>query len=116
MIDFADPKYSYGAGAGAGTVMKRIDSVGGKGKKKKVNEIIVRESLARNYVFFGEEGMGKIRDSLVVVVGVGGVGSAVATMLVRSGVGRIRIIDFDQVSLSSLNVRSLSSCPTTNRF
>lgn len=27
-----------------------------------------------------------------------------ATMLARSGVGKIRIIDFDQVSLSSLNV------------
>lgn len=27
-----------------------------------------------------------------------------ATMLVRSGVGKIRLIDFDQVTLSSLNV------------
>lgn len=33
----------------------------------------------------------------------GGVGSWAASMLVRSGVGKIRIIDFDQVSLSSLN-------------
>lgn len=97
----------------------------GKGKgRRKTSEVIVRESLARNYVFFGEEGMEKIRESFVVVVGLGGVGvrpalafggveligllvqSAAATMLVRSGVKKIRLIDFDQVSVSSLNVSS----------
>ena len=47
----------------------------GKGKgRRKTSEVIVRESLARNYVFFGEEGMKKIRGSFVVVVGLGGVG------------------------------------------
>lgn len=34
-----------------------------------------------------------------------------ATMLVRSGIGKIRLIDFDQVTLSSLNVRNLSAPP-----
>lgn len=75
-------------------------------KKRKTSEHLIRESLARNYVYFGEEGMEKIRNSFVIIVGLGGVGSAAATMLVRSGVGRVRLIDFDQVSLSSLNVRS----------
>ena len=32
-----------------------------------------------------------------------GVGSHAAHMLLRSGVGRLRLIDFDQVTLSSLN-------------
>lgn len=72
---------------------------------RKTSEHIIRESLARNYVYFGDEGMEKIRSSFVIIVGLGGVGSAAATMLVRSGVGRVRLIDFDQVSLSSLNVR-----------
>lgn len=81
------------------------------GNKRKVSEHLIRESLARNYVYFGEEGMEKIRGSFVVIVGLGGVGSAAATMLVRSGVGRVRLIDFDQVSLSSLNVRRRSSFP-----
>lgn len=53
--------------------------------------------------------MTKIRNSFVIIVGLGGVGSAVATMLVRSGVGRVRLIDFDQVSLSSLNVSGFSN-------
>lgn len=48
------------------------------------DEELVREQLARNYVFFGEEGMAKIRKGRVVVVGCGGVGSWAAVMLVRS--------------------------------
>lgn len=48
------------------------------------DEDLVREQLARNYAFFGEEGMAKIRGSNVVVVGCGGVGSWAAVMLVRS--------------------------------
>lgn len=67
---------------------------------------LFREQLARNYAFLGEEGMEKLKQQYFVVVGAGGVGSWVVTMLVRSGCRRIRIIDFDQVSLSSLNRHS----------
>jgi hypothetical protein len=35
---------------------------------------LIREQLKRNYEFFGEEGMKKIINSFVVVVGIGGVG------------------------------------------
>ncbi|KIJ50637.1 hypothetical protein M422DRAFT_27235 [Sphaerobolus stellatus SS14] len=47
--------------------------------------------------------MAKIRGGFVVVVGCGGVGSHAAVMLVRSGVAKIRLVDFDYVTLSSLN-------------
>lgn len=67
------------------------------------SEELIREQLARNYAFLTEEGMQQVRGQRVVVVGCGGVGSWVVTMLVRSGVGQVRIVDFDQVSLSSLN-------------
>ncbi|KAI8619626.1 hypothetical protein BC830DRAFT_1103319 [Chytriomyces sp. MP71] len=72
-------------------------------RPKDVPEELVREQLSRNYSFLGEEGVAAVRASFVIVVGLGGVGSHAAHMLVRSGVQRIRIIDFDQVSLSSLN-------------
>ena len=39
----------------------------------------------------------------------GGVGSHAANMLVRSGIEKIRLIDFDQVSLSSLNRHAVAS-------
>ena len=48
------------------------------------DEGLVREQLARNYAFFGDEAMTKIRKGTVVIVGCGGVGSWAAVMLVRS--------------------------------
>jgi tRNA A37 threonylcarbamoyladenosine dehydratase len=45
----------------------------------------------------------------VIVVGCGGVGSWAATTLVRSGVGKVRFIDFDQVTLSSLNRHAVAT-------
>lgn len=77
--------------------------------KTKYDDNLFREQLARNYAFLGEEGMEKIKNQYVVVVGAGGVGSWVVTMLLRSGVQKIRIIDFDQVSLSSLNRHSCAT-------
>ncbi|ODV63882.1 tRNA threonylcarbamoyladenosine dehydratase ASCRUDRAFT_30476 [Ascoidea rubescens DSM 1968] len=74
------------------------------------DEDLIREQLARNYVFLGEEGVNKLRkDTFIVVVGVGGVGSWVTTMMVRSGISKIRIIDFDQVTLSSLNRHAVAT-------
>lgn len=74
------------------------------------SKAIINEALARNIAFFGDEGQQRVRDSFVIVVGLGGVGAAAATMLVRSGVRKIRLIDFDMVSLSSLNVSLPTSC------
>ncbi|KAK9493000.1 hypothetical protein V1508DRAFT_417064 [Lipomyces doorenjongii] len=67
------------------------------------DQVLIDEQLARNRVFLGSEGLQKVRDAFVIVVGCGGVGSWIVTMLVRSGIGKLRIVDFDQVTLSSLN-------------
>ena len=45
----------------------------------------------------------------MIVIGLGGVGSHCTSALVRSGVSRIRVIDFDQVTLSSLNRHSVAT-------
>jgi tRNA A37 threonylcarbamoyladenosine dehydratase len=68
------------------------------------DESLIAEQLARNLAFLGPQGNRDVRNAFVIVIGLGGVGSSAATSLVRSGVGRIRLIDFDQVTLSSLNV------------
>ena len=52
------------------------------------DEELVREQLARNYAFFGDEGMARIRKSTVAIIGCGGVGSWAAVMLARSCVSR----------------------------
>lgn len=76
---------------------------------REYDEDLIREQLSRNYLFFSHAGMTKLRDSFVIVVGVGGVGSWATTMLVRSGITKIRIIDFDQVTLSSLNRHAVAT-------
>lgn len=55
-----------------------------RGEEYEYDEELIREQLARNYAFFNEEGMARIRKGSVVVVGCGGVGSWAAIMLVRS--------------------------------
>jgi tRNA A37 threonylcarbamoyladenosine dehydratase len=60
-------------------------------------------------VFLGDEGLRKLRDAFVVVVGCGGVGSHACAALARSGVARLRLIDFDQVTLSSLNRHAVAT-------
>ena len=42
-------------------------------------------------------------------MGLGGVGSHAAQMLARSGVAKLRLIDFDQVTLSSLNRHAVAN-------
>lgn len=73
------------------------------------DESLIREQLARNLAFLGDDGLDKVRKGFVIVVGAGGVGSWAATMLLRSGIGRLRIIDFDQVTLSSLNRHAVAT-------
>ena len=70
---------------------------------KKVPEEVLSELFSRVESFFGSEGLDKLRNSFVIVVGLGGVGSHAANMIARSGVSKLRLIDFDQVTLSSLN-------------
>lgn len=45
----------------------------------------------------------KLSSFRILVVGVGGVGSAVAHMLVRSGVNNIAILDFDKIDITNVN-------------
>ncbi|KAK3820308.1 MAG: hypothetical protein J3Q66DRAFT_439317 [Benniella sp.] len=73
------------------------------GIKAPFDEELIQEQLARNIAFLGEEGVQKLRESFVVIAGTGGVGSWAASMLIKSGVGKIRIIDYDHISLSGLS-------------
>src|SRR5213080_3187977 len=52
--------------------------------------------------FIGEEGQKKICASTAVVAGCGALGTVIANVLARSGVGRLKVIDRDFVELSNL--------------
>lgn len=51
----------------------------------------------------GAELQKRLSESSVAVCGIGGLGSNIAISLVRAGVGKIHIIDFDKVDISNIN-------------
>lgn len=57
----------------------------------------------RTELVIGEENLQKIKNSNILIFGVGGVGGFVVEMLVRLGVEKITIVDFDQVDKTNLN-------------
>lgn len=79
-------------------------------------EEMAREQLARNYAFLGDAAMARLRGADVVVVGCGGVGSHAANLLARSGIGKLRLIDFDLVTLSSLNRHAVATREDVGSF
>ncbi len=59
----------------------------------------------------GEAGQRKLRSAKVLLVGVGGLGSPIATYLTGAGIGKLGIIDDDVVSVSNLHRQVLYSEP-----
>lgn len=57
----------------------------------------------RNILMMGKENCDRLRNSKVLVVGVGGVGAYAAEMIVRAGVGHIVIVDNDVVTETNIN-------------
>jgi len=63
----------------------------------------------------GEKGQEKLSRSTVAVVGCGGLGSPVLTYLACAGIGKLVIIDFDEVSETDLNRQFLYSIKDVGR-
>ena len=52
---------------------------------------------------YGTEALARLQGSHVAVVGIGGVGSWAAEALARTGVGRITLIDMDDICVTNTN-------------
>lgn len=59
--------------------------------------------FSRTELLIGQQGLARLKDCTVAVFGLGGVGGYAAEALCRSGVGRIIIVDFDDVCLTNIN-------------
>jgi tRNA threonylcarbamoyladenosine dehydratase len=57
----------------------------------------------RTGLIVGNEGLEKLKNSSILVFGVGGVGSFATEAIVRAGVGKITIVDFDDVDITNIN-------------
>ncbi|MCC0631667.1 tRNA threonylcarbamoyladenosine dehydratase [Clostridioides sp. ZZV15-6388] len=57
----------------------------------------------RTSFLVGDDGIEKLKNSNVIVFGVGGVGSFTVEALARAGVGNLTIVDFDDVDITNIN-------------
>ena len=71
--------------------------------------------LDRTKSLLGEDGIKKLQNASVTIVGVGGVGGEVAVLLARAGVGRLRLIDFDVVDETNINRQAVAYTNTVGK-
>ncbi|MDY3350569.1 tRNA threonylcarbamoyladenosine dehydratase [Riemerella anatipestifer] len=59
--------------------------------------------LERTELLIKQDGLNKLQNANILVVGLGGVGSFAAEFLARAGVGKMTIIDGDTVDITNIN-------------
>lgn len=68
------------------------------------------EFSQRTISLIGEENYHKLKKSVILIVGVGGVGGFVAEFLTRAGIGSLVIIDGDKIEPSNINRQIIATC------
>jgi tRNA A37 threonylcarbamoyladenosine dehydratase len=61
------------------------------------------EWTERAELLFKKEGLEKLKNANILIVGVGGVGSFAAEFIARAGVGKMTIVDGDVVDITNIN-------------
>lgn len=71
-----------------------------------------RKWLSRTELLVGSEGLDRLQQAHVLIIGLGGVGSYAAEFIARAGIGKMTIVDGDDVEASNRN-RQLPALATT---
>ena len=71
--------------------------------------------LQRTELLIGSDNLEKLKNSNVIVFGLGGVGGAAVESLVRAGIGNLSIVDFDIVDKTNLNRQIITTQSTIGR-
>ena len=72
-----------------------------------------KQIILKKIGIFGQK---KIKDSRVLIIGIGGLGCPLVTYLASSGVTNIGIVDYDKVELSNLNRQTLFDSSDIGKF
>jgi tRNA A37 threonylcarbamoyladenosine dehydratase len=64
---------------------------------------VTHRRFDRTARLIGDDGVAQLARATVTVFGVGGVGSAAAEALVRTGVGRVILVDYDRICVTNVN-------------
>lgn len=70
------------------------------------------ERFDRTKRLLGADAMEKLHNAHVAVFGIGGVGGHAVDALVRSGIGKITIVDSDEVAVSNINRQLIATTKT----
>ncbi len=76
---------------------------------------MIDETFCRFARVIGNEALEKLHNAHVVLFGIGGVGGFAAETLARSGIGRLTIIDGDDVARSNINRQIIALNSTVGR-
>lgn len=71
--------------------------------------------FSRNELAIGTEGLNILKNTTVAILGVGGVGSFAAEACARSGVGRIILVDKDNVDITNINRQLVAYLSTVGK-
>ena len=82
---------------------------------EKSSELILKEQLNRNYLFFGEQGMTLIRNSCILIINCETIGSHVAVMLARSGIKKLILIDNNKLTIEKYKYHPFACLDDLNR-
>lgn len=75
----------------------------------------MKNEFTRTELLIGKTGVEKLKNSKVIVYGIGGVGSYVVEALARAGIGHIVIVDFDKVDITNINRQLLATHSTIGK-
>lgn len=64
---------------------------------------LMKEEFSREISLIGEENLEKLNESTVMIFGLGGVGSYAAEALARAGIGKLILVDSDDVDITNIN-------------
>lgn len=73
---------------------------------------MIDERFTRTALLLGQDGLERLQDATVMVVGLGAVGGYALEALARSGIGRLILVDFDTFEATNINRQILALSST----
>lgn len=74
--------------------------------------MLTQDIFKRTELLVGTDSLNRIRQASVILFGVGGVGSWCAEALVRSGIQKLTLVDFDEVCVTNINRQLMATTKT----